>query len=87
MNKYPITESAVKNGTISPESVQTLNEGESCTFTFTPDSGYKVWVVLVDVVVLQNIESYTFENIDSNHYIIVEFGSTVGVESVENEWI
>ena len=40
LNSYTITPSAGTNGSISPNSPQTVNYGETAMFTVTPDNGY-----------------------------------------------
>ncbi|MGI5822278.1 MAG: T9SS type A sorting domain-containing protein, partial [Bacteroidales bacterium] len=79
---YTITATAGPNGTITPSGVVTVNEGGSQTFTFAPADGYQIHTVLVDNVAQTPVPtSYTFENIQGNHTIHVDF--TVGIN--ENE--
>lgn len=72
-NTFTITASAGANGSISPSSVVLVNEGDNKTFTISPDSGYKIEDVLVDGVSVGAKESYTFENVTTNHTISVTF--------------
>ncbi len=79
---YTITATAGPNGTITPSGAVTVNEGGSQTFTFTPAEGYQINSVLVDNVAQTPVPtSYTFENVQANHTIHVDF--TVGIN--ENE--
>ena len=70
-----ITASAGPNGSISPAGAVNVNYGSSQTFTFTPDTGYSVYQVLVDnvAVTLSSNNSYTVSNVTSNHTIAVSF--------------
>jgi hypothetical protein len=74
---YDITASVKGgNGTIDPEGVITVNQGESQTFTFTPNADYEIYQVLIDGVTNTNaIETgfFTFENVTENHTIEVSF--------------
>ena len=79
---YTIVATASPGGTITPFGNITVNEGESQTFTFTPNDGYQIEAVLVDDQPQIPVpESYMFENIQANHTIHVDF--TVGID--ENE--
>jgi hypothetical protein len=74
---YALTPSAGANGNISPSTAQTVNAGDSKTFTFSPNLGYEVNEVKVDgsaVSVTGN--NYTFSNVQSNHTINVTFKTT-----------
>ena len=71
---YTITASAKNGGKITPSGDVTVAEGDNQTFTITPDSGYKIADVKVDgdpVTITRN--TYTFENVDANHEIVVTF--------------
>ncbi|HNY62413.1 MAG TPA: fibronectin type III domain-containing protein [Bacteroidales bacterium] len=79
---YTITATAGPHGTITPSGDVTVNEGGSQTFTFTPEAGYRIDVVLVDGAPQVPVpESYTFENIQANHTIHVDFAEGIA----ENE--
>ncbi|MDR3262729.1 MAG: hypothetical protein LBT30_00280 [Clostridiales bacterium] len=99
--KYTIIIYTNFNGTVSPGSLTsgTLNfgflkvtEGLNITFTFAPDSGYRVKSITIDKIdegtpPLSGTaprkavkEGYTFENVTGNHSIDVAFGRT-------NSWI
>ena len=45
---FTITPSAGPNGSITPNTVQTVTSGGSRAFTFTPNTGYHILQVLVD---------------------------------------
>jgi uncharacterized repeat protein (TIGR02543 family) len=70
---YTITASAGTGGTISPSGSVSVNQGNSQTFTFTPNTGYEIDQVVVDGVNQGAISSYTFSNITANHTISVTF--------------
>jgi hypothetical protein len=76
MNISVITASANEGGTLTPNGHISVNNGQSQTFVFTPNTGYYVSKVLIDG---QNnpdaasAGSYTFENVTTAHTIKVEF--------------
>jgi subtilisin-like proprotein convertase family protein/pimeloyl-ACP methyl ester carboxylesterase len=71
---YTVTPSAGANGSISPNSVQTVNIGGSASFTALPNTGYMVdkWLVGGSVVQTGG-NSYTISNIQSNRSVLVTF--------------
>ena len=82
INTYTITASTSLNGTISPNGVCVYEHGDSVTYTITPQAGYNISSITLDDQVLTNVDfediiqnGYTFENIDKNHTIHVEFGA------------
>ncbi|MCL2297293.1 MAG: hypothetical protein FWC38_08765 [Proteobacteria bacterium] len=68
-----ITATADANGTISPSGGVLVGYDGSQTFTFTPNSGYRISDVQVDGVSQGAISSYTFTNVTSDHTISVSF--------------
>ena len=72
-SSFIITTSADANGSISPSGTITVNNGDSKTFTITPDSGYKIFFVKVNGISKGSISSYTFTNITSDNTISATF--------------
>jgi hypothetical protein len=70
---YTLTPSAGAHGSISPSTVQTIDEGDSQTFTITPDTGYHVADVKVDGMSVGAVTSYEFENVAAAHTIAATF--------------
>lgn len=71
---YTINATAGAGGSISPQGSVSVSSGSSKTFNFTPNNGYEIDTLLVDgktVYIAGN--SYTFENVTSNHTISVTF--------------
>lgn len=71
---YTINATAGTGGSISPQGSVSVSSGSSKTFTFTPNNGYEIDTLSVDgktVYIAGN--SYTFENVTSNHTISVTF--------------
>ena len=71
--KHTITASASEGGTISESGEIEIENGNSKTFTFTPNTGYTIDDVVVDEVSVGAVTSYTFNNVTSNHTISVSF--------------
>ena len=70
---YDITASAGANGTISPDGIVTVTEGDDQIFTFTPDPGYEVADVVVNGISQGPLPDYTFSTVTSDHTISVTF--------------
>jgi hypothetical protein len=68
-----ITPTAGANGSITPGTPQTVNYGDSITFTITADTGYHIGDVRVDGVSQGTIGTYTFNNVIANHTITAAF--------------
>lgn len=75
ISTYTITASAGANGTIAPSGDIGVVSGGTLTFTMTPDSGYRIADVLVDLVSQGVVTSYPFPNVTANHTIDVSFES------------
>ena len=75
LKKYKVTPSVTgTGGTISPNTVQTVNHGDSCTFTFTPSANYEIDKVLVNgAAVTPTGNKYTISNITKDTTISVSF--------------
>lgn len=79
-----VTATAGAGGTISPFGNVRVREGQSLTFTITPDKGYVVSSVKVDGKSVGAVKSYTIMNIREDHTITVVFrkgGSPVSGDS------
>ena len=57
-------------GTIFPEGETIVSAGASIEYTITPYPGVHVKNVIVDGAPVGAVESYTFNNVNSNHNII-----------------
>ena len=73
LSTYTLTPSAGTGGTITPNTVQTVLQGGSTTFTIVPSAGYHIADVSVDGVSQGIVSSYTFTNVTSNHTISARF--------------
>lgn len=60
-----------------------VNYGDSKTFTMTANTGYGVKDVKVDGTSVGPVTSYTFENVNGNHTIEVEFDTATTVTTVQ----
>ncbi len=69
---YSLTASTDGNGSVTPTSATVL-EGESQSFTFSPQSGYQLSEVLVDGINRSLNNPFTLTSIDSNHAILGRF--------------
>ncbi len=70
---YTIQASATAGGNISPSGQIEVAEGESKTFTFTPDTDYELSHIMVDGKRKDVSGSYTFSNVSKNHTISAVF--------------
>ncbi len=70
---YTVKASAGPGGKISPSGNVSVREGQSQTFTITPDEGYKIKKVEADGQSLGAVTSYTFENVRQTHTITAAF--------------
>ena len=80
IKRYTITSSSSGQGTISPQGEISVAFNSSRTYTFEPYEGYKISCIKVDGENLPQSQidqalsvGYTFENVDENHTIYVEF--------------
>jgi uncharacterized phage protein (TIGR02218 family) len=74
-----ITASAGAHGSISPSGAASVAHGADQTFTFTPDTGYRVATVTVDGADAGTGSSYTFTAVTADHTIDVTFELDVAV--------
>ena len=72
-NDYTITATAGAGGSINPVGTISITEGESQTFSITPDEGYQIADVLVDGLSIGPVNAYTFVQVVQNHTIQVNF--------------
>ncbi|MCL2168033.1 MAG: T9SS type A sorting domain-containing protein, partial [Lentimicrobiaceae bacterium] len=76
LNTYTITATTGANGTISPSGDITVNCGDNQSFKFTAEENYKIDMVFIDGLSIPETEIaglYTFNDVDSNHFIHVTF--------------
>lgn len=70
---YTITATAHAGGTIDPSGDVIVHEGTSKTFSIEPDYDYHILDVKVDGNSVGPVDSYTFENVTSDHTIDAYF--------------
>lgn len=70
---YNISTVIIGNGTITYSKDSPYEYGDTITCTFNPDSGYAISKIIIDGNSINNISSYTFENISDNHNIEITF--------------
>jgi len=75
---HTITATAITGGSISPSGSVTVNNGESQTFTITPNGNYSIGAVMVDGVNQGAISTYTFSNVIGEHNISATFNFNGG---------
>ena len=82
---FTVTPTAGNGGSISPNTVQTVNCGDEITFTAIPEDDQEVYQWKVNSIVVQTGEnSYTLSDIQKNMTINVTFKSSVGINKIEN---
>ncbi len=72
--RFTINANASPGGTITPSENIYLAHGGSRTFTFEPDTGYRVVDVIVDGRSIGPRRSYTFTNVRTDHTVSVAPG-------------
>ena len=72
-DRYTISVSCGEGGSISPDEDVEVREGRDQRFTITADDGYRISEVLVDGESVGAVDEYTFEDVDDDHEIEVEF--------------
>lgn len=70
---YTISTAAGVGGSISPSGSVTITQGNSQSFTVTPNAGYAISAVSVDGVPQGAISSYPFTNVQANHTLTAFF--------------
>ena len=73
---FTLTPSATVNGSISPNTPQTVDEGSDRTFGITADAGYHVTDVLVDGASVGRVATYKFTDVKAGHTIGATFAPT-----------
>ena len=81
---YQITSSAGAHGQITPVGTITVPEGESISYTITPDFGYRITDVIVDGSSVGVVTTYSFSNITTDHSITASFALIPFVLSSDN---
>ena len=84
--KYTITATAGEGGSITPAGEVSVKEGASQTFTITASEGYAIADVLVDGQSVGAVDSYTFENVTTNHTIAALFTKTASDVQFDNDF-
>ena len=70
---FTLSAPAYPGGTISPAGDIIVNRGVNQTYTITPDAGYEVQYVSVDIMNNGVVTSLTFTNVTANHVIRAYF--------------
>ncbi len=73
INAFTVTATAGSNGNITPSGVTHVEHSGTQAYTITPNAGYAIADVLVDGVSIGAVDTYTFENVTSNHTISATF--------------
>ena len=74
VNTYTITLAAGANGSINPNTPQSVNGGDNFLFTVTANAGYHISSVLEDgSTELGTSGSYTLTSVNANHSIVASF--------------
>ena len=73
LGSYTITASAGEGGSISDAGETAVTEGESKTYTITPDDGYKIADVKINGESVGAADTYTFENVTADATIEAVF--------------
>ncbi|MBO5777852.1 MAG: leucine-rich repeat protein, partial [Clostridia bacterium] len=63
-----------------------VSEGESATYTITPNIGYHIKHLIIDGEIIEASSEYTFENISENHTISAVFEANTDTEYKVRHW-
>ena len=85
-NSLTIDAAASEGGSITPYGVSSHEPGSYFTYTITPDVGYEIISIVVDGEFVDTADTYTFENIKSNHSIYVLFAKNPFTDIVDSDW-
>ena len=69
-----------KGGAISPAGTSSVNSAGSKTFTINPETGYRIFGVIVDGKSVGAVTRYTFNNVAANHTITATFKISVNAK-------
>lgn len=81
---YQVTSSAGAHGQITPAGTITVPEGESRSYSITPDFGYRITDVVVDGSSVGVVTTYSFTNISADHTISATFALIPFVLTADN---
>ncbi len=73
INYYLITPTAGANGSMTPNTAQSVAYSATQTFTVTPDIGYHIDEVFVDGVSVGSVDSIDFTEVNQDHTITATF--------------
>ncbi|MFT3909040.1 MAG: lamin tail domain-containing protein [Ferruginibacter sp.] len=73
LTTYTVSAFASGTGTITPSGASIVNCGDDITYTITPGACHSIGDVLVDGVSVGAVSSYTFNGVNTNHTISVNF--------------
>lgn len=73
IQQYTITAAAGEHGTITPNGTVTVDEGSSQSFSIVAEPGYHIKDVVVNGQSVGAVDTYVFENIQSNGIIDASF--------------
>jgi len=84
IDTFTIVPTAGANGSITPDTTQTVPFGGSSAFTIAPAPGYFIKDVLVDGVSVGAVTSYTFNNVVANHTLSASFDKVYTITPTAN---
>lgn len=70
---HAVAVTAGPGGKVEPRGLVSVRDGESVSFTFTPDAGYEVAEVKVDGREVASPAGYLFSNVHDSHTLYVVF--------------
>lgn len=73
---YSITSGSSENGTITPQGVQVVDDGDSISFSISPVVGYEIADIMVNGMSVGVVSEYVFENVMADHTIEAIFVET-----------
>ena len=91
---HTISVSSDSNGLITPESSDSVPDGENITYTITPNIGFQIESVTVDGIEVSNIlegnessKTYTFNTVSADHSISATFKPGNDIYNIFYDWV
>jgi hypothetical protein len=73
IDSFTITTNAGANGVINPSGITIVTYGSNQTYNIIPNTGYHIYEMRIDSILIPVTQAYTFNNVTNNHTICACF--------------